>query len=257
MISFSNIGNLGRLGNQLFQYSYLRSQANRMGVSYACPHWVGDTIFDLKEKNRIISDKACLTSYREPRENCGFNVSATNISDNTDVWGFFQTSKYFGEKALKWFNFPQHRVNHNLSKFVGIHIRFGDYVELKHVYTALTRYYYFRAMSNFPNARFMVFSDDIEKAQALLGTQRSCNISYYRGGSDLDDFFGLASCSGHIIGNSSFSWWAAYLSPNQKNVASNMTIYPKYWFHPKWTTQNPDIGMPSWLGVSHKRFNLF
>ena len=256
MISFSKIGELGRLGNQLFQYSYLRSQANRMGVHYACPAWDGDTLFDLKENNRVFSDLACNQQYREPKENCGFNLAATQISDDTDVWGFFQTSKYFSDEPLAWFNFSQDKIEQELSQFVGVHLRFGDYTELKHVYTSLTKHYYRRAMSKFPNARFMVFSDDLNQAKALLGDYKKAQISYYSGNSDLDDFFGLTSCYGHIIGNSSFSWWAAYLSQNRSN-SSALVVYPNAWFYKQWITQNYDIGMTEWLPVSHKRFEFF
>ena len=42
----------GGLGNQLFQYSFLRTQAERLGVKFYCPNWIGDEIFDLNDKKQ-------------------------------------------------------------------------------------------------------------------------------------------------------------------------------------------------------------
>ena len=48
MISFERLGEEG-LGNQLFQYAFLRSMARRLGVSFYCPSWIGDQVFDLDD----------------------------------------------------------------------------------------------------------------------------------------------------------------------------------------------------------------
>jgi hypothetical protein len=52
MISFPKLGNYGRLGNQLFQYAFLRSSARRLGVQFHCPKWDGGDIFDLDDLGR-------------------------------------------------------------------------------------------------------------------------------------------------------------------------------------------------------------
>ena len=253
MISFSELGNLGRLGNQLFQYSYLRSQANRMGVSYACPHWIGDDLFNLNESNRIISDITCKKEYREPESNCGFNKSAIEIEDDTDVWGFYQSPNYFCDEVKSWLTFSNKIVDPSLKKYVGIHLRFGDYVSLEHVYTKLAVSYYKNAISNFFGKNFLVFSDDIQCAKILLADIKSEHLEYFTGETDLDDFIGLMGCHGHIICNSSFSWWAAYLSPNNNfDHINSLVVYPRQWFNPKWKTQNNDIGIYNWKSISHE-----
>ena len=103
---------------------------------------------------------------------------------------------------------------------VAIHVRRGDYVN-NPFYVDLTKTdYYQKAMAMFPNEHFMVFSDDIEwcKQQEMF---KGCSFS--EGHDEIQDLNIMASCKGIIIANSSFSWWAAYLS-NAKVIA------PKAWY---------------------------
>lgn len=82
--------------------------------------------------------------------------------------------------------------------------------------------YYADAMEEFPGADFLVFSDDIEwcKQQTLFA---GCEFS--EGKSELEDMNIMASCTGHIIANSSYSWWGAFISPYTQKV-----IAPKNWY---------------------------
>ena len=63
--------------------------------------------------------------------------------------------------------------------------------------------------------RFQVFSDDPDWCRtALLGD----DIEIQSGGSMLDDFRSIISCDHHVIANSTFSWWAAYLNPKPDKI---------------------------------------
>lgn len=106
--------------------------------------------------------------------------------------------------------------------YVAIHVRRGDYVNNDFYVDLFATGYYERAMKEFPEAKFVVFSDDIEwcKAQPIFDT---CGFSVES--SEVDDLNLMASCNGHIIANSSFSWWGAWLSPNKGKV-----VAPKEWF---------------------------
>lgn len=114
---------------------------------------------------------------------------------------------------------------------VAIHVRRGsnpsnpdepNYSENPFYVNLYSTDYYERAMAEFPDAEFLVFSDDIEfcKAQSLF---KDCEFS--EGNDEVTDLNLMAGCKGHIIANSSFSWWGAYLSPFTKKV-----IAPKEWF---------------------------
>lgn len=104
---------------------------------------------------------------------------------------------------------------------VGIHVRRGDYVRNPFYVDLMETDYYERAMQEFPNSEFIVFSDDIEwcKRQEIF---RDCEFSE---GDEITDLNRLASCRGIIMANSSFSWWASYLSTDSKVIA------PKAWYN--------------------------
>lgn len=104
---------------------------------------------------------------------------------------------------------------------VAIHVRRGDYVNNPFYVDLVKDGYYQRSMAWFPDKKFVVFSDDpiwCEEQELFRG----CEVSY---GTELEDFNKMASCSGHIIANSSYSWWAAFISPYTEKV-----IAPKAWY---------------------------
>lgn len=103
---------------------------------------------------------------------------------------------------------------------IAIHVRRTDYVE-NSFYVNLPTSYYKEAMDQFPDSQFLVFSDDIEwcKNQEIF---KDCAFAE---GNELDDMNRMASCSGIIIANSSFSWWAAYISPYAEKV-----VAPNSWY---------------------------
>lgn len=104
---------------------------------------------------------------------------------------------------------------------VSIHVRREDYVRNPFYVDLSKTPYYERAMELFPGEDFLVFSDDIDwcKNQRVF---ENCEFSV--GNNAVEDMNLMASCKAHIIANSSFSWWAAYISGKE-------TIAPKLW-HP-------------------------
>lgn len=107
--------------------------------------------------------------------------------------------------------------------YVALHVRRGDYVGNPFYIDLFEDGYYERAMKEFRGETFIVFSDDIPwcKRQSLFD-----NCLFANGEDEVSDFNDMASCKGHIIANSSYSWWAAYISPNVGKV-----IAPEHW-HP-------------------------
>jgi len=92
---------------------------------------------------------------------------------------------------------------------VAIHVRRKDYVKNAFYVDISDTNYYERAMAEFPNADFLVFSDDIDwcKQQNIFS---NCEFS---NGNEIEDMNMMAGCRGIIMANSSFSWWASYISP--------------------------------------------
>jgi hypothetical protein len=96
MISFTRLGKAQGLGNQMFQYAFLRTTAQRLGVTFFCPAWKGERIFQLKDEAvRVREPLSIDKKYCQPKDTSGFSPSALRIEDGTEIFGFFQSEKYF------------------------------------------------------------------------------------------------------------------------------------------------------------------
>lgn len=139
-----------------------------------------------------------------------------------DIDFYFQNEKFFknNEEAIRVLF--SSGIPDPINK-VAIHVRRGDYVNNPYYVDLMETDYYQRAMALFPNSKFIVFSDDIEwcKEQEVFEGCEFFNKS------EIEDMNTMAACVGHIIANSSFSWWGAWLSPN---FPDNRVIAPKLWF---------------------------
>jgi hypothetical protein len=109
-----------------------------------------------------------------------------------------------------------------------LHFRRGDYVGLEDFHTNLGTDYYNPAISwmqsNIPNCLFLAFSDDYEWCKKNLPN----NVTIFESKGAEYDMCAMSLCDSHIIANSSFSWWGAWLSSSSKQV-----IAPRNWFGPK------------------------
>lgn len=113
-----------------------------------------------------------------------------------------------------------------------------------HLHEDMSDNYYVRAMAHFNSTReFTIFSDDIEwckKSPLFQGKQ----FEFSEGRTEIGDLNYMASHKHHIIANSSFSWWAAWLGKHTEQKV----IAPEKWF------SNSDdekfIGIPnSWIRI--------
>ena len=84
--------------------------------------------------------------------------------------------------------------------------------------------YYTDAMKLFPDEKFVVFSDDPDWCKEKW--KDNPNVQVMEKGDEVEDFNLLSSCKDLIIANSSWSWWAAYLCPNE----TKRVVAPKSWF---------------------------
>jgi len=112
---------------------------------------------------------------------------------------------------------------------ISVHVRRGDYLKAEDPLVLPFSYYQqaWNAMfEKFNDAEFFVFSDDIEFASANLPQKgKRTFVSHNNELTAYQDLRIMASCQHHIIANSSFSWWGAWLNPS----ATKVVIAPKYW----------------------------
>lgn len=86
--------------------------------------------------------------------------------------------------------------------------------------------YYEKAMNFFPDdTLFVVFSDRINWCKHHF-SRFNKNIIFAEGNDHIQDFFLMSSMKSHILANSSYSWWAAYLN----NKPEKIVVAPRYWY---------------------------
>lgn len=136
---------------------------------------------------------------------------------------------------------------------VSLHMRRGDYTLAAENNVALPLDYYHRAIDfireRFEDPVFFIFSDDIEFArQNLPAGIRRVFVEGNDDASSQEDQRLMAACQHHIIANSSFSWWGAWLSPNPQKVV----VAPRHW-HLSLESAHPDLLPPAWHAIDSLR----
>lgn len=114
---------------------------------------------------------------------------------------------------------------------VSVHVRRGDYAhdpKTRDYHGLLGTAYYTAAMQwmleRVPDAHFFVFSDEPRWAHEHLQASTPMTVLPVRSGPE--DLLLMAQCRHHIIANSSFSWWGAWLNPSERKLV----VAPQRWF---------------------------
>lgn len=253
MITYSYLGKNGRLGNQMFQYALLLGVQAKLDRRIIIDETLGDIqLFQCFNINNchFYNEKDISTPNKFEERQFHFDKKVFRTEDFTDFKGYFQTEKYFEhckDKVRETFTFKpeiQQQANnwiepykqHNL---VSLHIRRTDYVNLPNHHPLCTLDYYKSAISLFPDAKFMIFSDDIEWCKENLVID---NATFVNTGNDFVDLCIMSMCNHNILANSSYSWWGSWLNNNP----TKQVIAPKMWFGPAyfyWKTD--DLYLPN------------
>lgn len=176
--------------------------------------------------------------------------------------GFYQSEKYFGDirdEVRRAFTFAVEesspataamlrRIDSD-GQAVSLHIRRGDYLLPKHweAIGCICQLPYYRnalrAMEErVPSPHYYVFSDDLEWVKQHLPLPAATYIDWNQGEDSWQDMLLMSRCRHHIICNSTFSWWGAWLNPRAEKVV----IAPAQW------TRHEDshtILPPEWVQV--------
>ncbi len=234
MVTFKELGNLGRLGNQLFQIASTIGIANENKDEFLFPLWEYSKYFSnpIPQTNIIELEKKDFHKIQEAFFSY-YHIITNRRS--VDLNGYFQSEKYFEnckdiikshfvlkDRFLKEIIYLDQIKN---KETCSIHVRRGDYVNLKNIYTELLlENYYNEAISLFhKDITFLIFSDDIQWCKENI---KGKNIIFVEGQKDIYDLILMSKCTHNIIANSSFSWWGAWLNEN----IDKKIIAPESWF---------------------------
>lgn len=253
-ISFNNLGNYGSLGNQMFQYASVRGIAKENGYDFCIPE-KGHRLFNVFEMSGCVNrhENKNLIHEATPKS---FNFDLElfeGCKDNTDLFGYFQSEKYFyniSDSIKEDFTFKN--INDEIidglknqaagKDIVSIHVRRGDYVFLQEYHPLVSENFYSSAKKLFNDVLFAVFSDDILWCQ----NQKVFQDCVFIDAGDKESLYTMTKCDHNIIANSSFSWWAAWLNNNYQKVV----IAPKQWFGPAYSDYDTSDLFPArWIVI--------
>lgn len=261
---------MGGLGNQMFQIYTTIAYASKSQhvftfldvkeVGNRSTYW--DTVF-LQLRPFLTNALPQLCVIREP--NFRFN-DLTIPKDNSILFGYFQSYKYFEEHAQTIHSMLRietqktdlcrrmHLEKGYFTRVISMHFRLGDYKKITDYHPIATRNYYTRALAQFPGVYKVLYfceNEDVEEVSRTLSGLSTIypSLHFERGGGELTDWEQLllmSCCSHNIIANSTFSWWAAYLNTN----TSKKVTYPDVWFGEKAGHDTSDLCPPNWLKVA-------
>ncbi|MCI5098785.1 alpha-1,2-fucosyltransferase [Phaeobacter italicus] len=210
---------------------------------------------------RGIGQKAGAKPYFRRERGLGYNPAFEDWGDNSYLHGYWQSQKYFqnsAERIRSDFTFPAFSNQQNAemaariaeSTAISLHVRRGDYLTFA-AHVLCDQAYYDAALAKVLDGLqgdpiVYVFSDDPQWAKDNLSLPCEKVVVDFNGPeTDFEDMRLMSLCQHNIIGNSSFSWWAAWLNQTPgRRVAG-----PAKWFgDPK--LSNPDIFPHDWLRIS-------
>ncbi|QWD18343.1 alpha-1,2-fucosyltransferase [Polynucleobacter paneuropaeus] len=181
-------------------------------------------------------------------------------AEDAYLYGYWQSEKYFQnarELIRRDFIFKEPLESENLvlqesmkaHNAISIHIRRGDYLSnLKNqkIFHLIPVEYYWKAIrymsERISSPHFYIFSDDTLWAKNSLPISYPCTyVEHNRGLSSYRDMQLMSKCQHHIIANSSFSWWGAWLNPAPEKIV----VAPSQWFKNHFSDQ--DLMPEKWV----------
>jgi hypothetical protein len=286
MIGINELGKIGRLGNQMFQYASVVGIAKNNNLNFLIPDhskikWIDyekDIVkkkyhqlqhcFEMKSLNEDNLGKIDGENYDVFWENKNFDEDLYNkCPDNINIRGYLENYGYFIkiENTIRNdFTFKKSIFNESLNYFkqfdienpVCIIVRRGDYINHNSTHPLLSMNYYKKSITFFgPERKYLIVSDDIDWCKEHFIGKNYSFVDYtpqkiYKGHFDMC----VGSlCSDFIISNSTFAWWTSWLSKNlNKKICA-----PANWFHGNNKNLNTDgYYLDNFIKINNKIINF-
>jgi len=198
---------------------------------------------------RSLLSRRRLATLRSPRfilePHFHFWNGFDELGDDIYLVGYWQSEKYFKSviaqirEAFR-FRLPLEGQNIELAarisqtQAVSLHVRRGDYasnLKTKAVHGLCSLDYYRAAVAHVvrkvDKPEFFIFSDDINWVRTNLQLDFPHNfVEHNKEASSYIDMQLMSLCRHHVIANSSFSWWGAWLNPSLEKIV----VVPRLWF---------------------------
>lgn len=274
MITYNQLGRHGNTGNSMFQFAALVGASKWTGhpfgvplhesyydVNYQCNNC---SIFDGFDINcHILSaddQKLIKHEYQEPHFH--FSPEIKKIRDWTNLSGYYQSEKYFlhaTDTVASHFEFKE-QIKHACEERMrqdstpepvlstAVHIRRGDFLAKSEFHPQQDLEYYKQACKITRTPYYVFFSDDIEWCKQTFGEHDK--IHYSTATNPFEDMYHMSLCSNHVISNSTFGWWGAWLAERKDIADIRRIVAPKLWFGPAHAQYDPkDIIPDRWIKI--------
>jgi len=192
-----------------------------------------------------------------------FDPLILKLKDPVYLDGYWQSEKYFIDfediiRSEFTITVRQDAVNkknaENImgSESVSIHVRRGDYVSSettgRYHGTCSVKYYHTAInmiAGKIKEPHFIVFSDEPDWAKKYLKPEYPVTYIDFNGKERAyEDLRLMTQCKHHIIANSTFSWWGAWLCKNTNKTV----IAPSKWFNDG-SINTDDLIPDNWLKI--------
>lgn len=252
---------LGGLGNQLFEVATTCALAWDNGAEPYFPDYI-PLLPHSQSLHHVLFRCALYPPSNEVSSEWStpvYGYEPIPFTNGMKLSGYSQNEKYFAhhrDRLLEFFAPKDSDLQYIKNTYgwilehpytVCLHIRY--YFAEKPDEPAFRQYdeeYYGQAMDLFDNnALFVVISDNMNFAKQVVST-RERNVVFIENEPHYIDFFLQTLCKHNIIGNSTFSWWGAWLNQNPEKIV----VRPS-----SWIGGYPDIGGPdSWIKIAAKSY---
>jgi hypothetical protein len=271
----------GRLGNQMFQVFVTIAAALSTGQSFGVyttaqgndsdMYW--NTVFSELRQNLLRPKIKVHVLYTEPdfKYRPFFDKLKTCYGQVCQINGYFQKYLYFEPfynriKDLLQLNEKRHAFLQTLrprdwNRTICMHFRLGDYVKLQGTHPLMPYQYYRDALATVlgrhpdaTNVMYFCEPGDVRKVQKKVSmlAPEFPGVTFEKvpdGLQDFEEMYVMSFCQHHIIANSTFSFWGAYL---QDTDSPRTVCYPSLWFGPEFKLAiDYDTSMfpPTWTRV--------
>ena len=206
------------------QTSVMRNLSLRARIG-RWPLWIGPALRVIA--GRHPSEISANWVYRESASGLTYDPSFHELPDGTLLMGYFQTHRYFPDmRSLlqEEINIRDMPMDHETAETarritaensVSIHVRRGDFIHYKDFAVCTPAYYdqaVARAKDRLSSPTFWIFSDDIHWCRSHFHGPGFNFVDLPESRNNpLNDMRLMSLASHHIIANSSYSWWAAWL----------------------------------------------
>lgn len=173
-----------------------------------------------------------------------FDETFSALPDSSYLDGYFHSEKYFANVAadirtIFTFREPPNAANRKILDdiesvtAVSVHVRRGDYITNPHTkryHGVCSVEYYEKACrmiaERVQNVKFFIFSDDPDWVREnIRPPAETTYVGHNKDDLAHEDMRLMSNCRHHVIANSSFSWWGAWLN----RFAGKTVIAPRRW----------------------------